>query len=248
MAKARKIAEAAKPFPAPLGADFKDQWQRIRDLIASFAKERGKVPGDEASSLAEVLRGALSGLEMSILHGNLDFAQGSPVLTYHVQRAKTGNYASARWLRDNISAADRNKRPVSLYVRLLVDTWRQAEGGLRRAIQKKGQRGKRGAGRGLYHQLHLAREVWKRRELAGNKGDKLDFAIDKVAANFHVPHNTARDAYYDFQRGACARTLYYELARDFADNPVGWRSLARTDGRLLAALQSLQKLRPGKKD
>lgn len=157
--------------------------------------------------------------------------------TYHIRRAEAGDHDSARWLRDNIWRADRDGRPVDPYVRLLVR--RMRKGGLRKSRRVK-KRGQRGPGLGEHRQLLLAREVWKHRHLAGCTPVG---AADKVAIAFQAAYESARNAYYRFQRGANRRVLCIELARDFADDQEGWRALARSDDRLENALRTLQRLR-----
>ena len=170
---------------------------------------------------------------------NLDFAEGSSLVTYHRERAEAGNHYSARWLRDNIRSADRDGRSVDPYVRFAVEQMRK--GALRKSRRMKG-RGKRGASLGNHNQLLLAREMWKQRYLRKYLVSRA--AMEVVRAFPKVANDSAINAYYRGQRNAKRRTLYFELVRDFNDDRDGWRTLARSDERLESALRALQRLRP----
>ena len=233
---------AGDPQFRPDSVAFAGQLQRIRELLDFFVVERaraGDAAPDYACDLANILDRELVKLSAVVHGGKLDFAEGSALVTYHVQRAKAGTYDSARWLNDNLRAADSDGRPVDPVVRLLVP--QMQKGGLRKSRRMR-ERGKRGHGRLGDLQLFLAREMWKQHKLAACS---IVRAADKVAATAHRSCSYVRNAYYRFQRGAERRLLYYELTRDFIDDPQGWRALARRDPRLEKALTDLQGLRPG---
>jgi hypothetical protein len=138
---------------------------------------------------------------------------GEPFITYHVQRARGGDYDSARWLRDNIRAADKDGRPVDPAIRFLVDKWRT--GGLRKAMRLK-ERGKRGAALGDHRQLLLAREMWKQVDLARVPITK---AAADIARRYTYSYSKATAAYYRFTRQSQAdrRALCFELSRHIVD-------------------------------
>jgi hypothetical protein len=164
---------------------------------------------------------------------------------YHLQRVKEGHYDSARWLREYVRRAEQAGQSVDVYVRHVVELlWNPklrhllprpvgaAPGrSLRRSMQKKDQRGKRGPGLGAHRQLLLAREAWKNH----NVGEMpLKEAAYRVGKQFKTKTHTVINSYHRFQR-EMPRALYIELARDYHDDPANWLSLAWGDTEILEA-------------
>jgi len=114
----------------------------------------------------------------------------------------------------------------------------QRSGGLRRALQKEGARGKRGSGRGDHQQLWLAREMWKQIHLARVR--PITAAAQKVATG----SSNAIRAYYRFTKPRERSILYVELTRELFEAPCAWEQLAGCDETVLKeALIQLRRLK-----
>lgn len=163
-----------------------------------------------------------------------------PFLTYHVQRAKAGDYNSARWLRYNARKAQTAGIPVDPYVNLLIVLMRSGGGPRAWARKQRPKRkGQRGAGLGDHNQLLFAREVWKRIHLSGLT---VENAVDKVRKCFDLesPYGV-RNAYYRFARASNApdrRVFLVELKRNFLDQHNQLRRLAQRLNSILNKLSS----------
>ena len=162
-----------------------------------------------------------------------------PFIAYHLQRAKAGDYDSARWLRDNAKKALAAGTPVDPHIQFAAEQMRK--GGLRKSLQQK-KRGDRGKGLGDHNQMLSAREMWKQINLARLP---IREAARIVSVCFSQSASSVINAYYRFAKTKDAeerRAFLVELSRDYQDHSANWGTLAKSPDILSHELEALTKL------
>lgn len=179
----------------------------------------------------------------------IDDPFGPPYIGWHLQEAENGNHESARWLKDNVRAAERSGIEVDPYALWAVTDGfvrQMIKGGLRNNARRKGQVGKRGKSEfGDHNQLLFAREMWKYLHLvAGATNRKAQLHVCRTVRSSPLPSKrAARNAYYRFTKGPERRVLLAELSRDYVDQPETWLALCPDKCRLELALSKAAALR-----
>jgi hypothetical protein len=128
-----------------------------------------------------------------------------PFISLHIHDAENGDYESALWLWDNLGRVMRKGGYIDMTVRFRIEQLRK--GGLRRARQVKGNRGKRGLGMGEHARLRLAVEM--RKEILA--GATVRAAAKKVADRFCASPEAATGAYYEYKG---TRELRVQISMD----------------------------------